>query len=302
MAQPSLHTETARSFVNSALLALVAGAIAMGASPIFVRLAETGPFASAFWRVFLALPLLWAWDRWEQKREGMPVPLVKAARNPALILAGLLFAGDLFFWHFSITHTSVANATFFATTAPVWVVLATWLMGAEIIGRRTLAGLALACGGGALLVAESFELAPGRILGDLYGAVTAIFFAGYFLAVRAARQTAGAARIMFVSSCITAAVLGAVALILEASLWPASMQGVLALVALALLSHAGGQGLLAFALGHLPATFSSLVIFLEAFAAAGLGWLVLGEGLSIFQLAGGLIILAAVAIARPRNH
>ena len=43
--------------------ALVAGAVAMGASPIFVRLADVGPFSSAFWRVTLALPLLYAWMR-----------------------------------------------------------------------------------------------------------------------------------------------------------------------------------------------------------------------------------------------
>ena len=43
--------------------ALVVGALAMGVSPIFVRLADVGPFASAFWRVALALPALYAWTR-----------------------------------------------------------------------------------------------------------------------------------------------------------------------------------------------------------------------------------------------
>ena len=37
----------------------------------------------------------------------------------ATVLAGLCFAGDLFFWHLSVMHTTVANATFFATTAPM---------------------------------------------------------------------------------------------------------------------------------------------------------------------------------------
>ena len=43
----------------AAFAALVVGAMAMGVSPIFVRLADVGPFASAFWRVTLALPALW---------------------------------------------------------------------------------------------------------------------------------------------------------------------------------------------------------------------------------------------------
>ncbi|MDX7953779.1 EamA/RhaT family transporter, partial [Lichenihabitans sp. Uapishka_5] len=41
-----------------AVAALVVGAVAMGLSPIAVRLADVGPFASAFWRVALALPVL----------------------------------------------------------------------------------------------------------------------------------------------------------------------------------------------------------------------------------------------------
>ena len=79
----------------------------MGASPIFVRLADVGPFTSAFWRVTLALPVLYAWMRLADRPERASERFSRAA-----ILAGLAFAGDLFFWHLAIVHTSVANATF----------------------------------------------------------------------------------------------------------------------------------------------------------------------------------------------
>jgi drug/metabolite transporter (DMT)-like permease len=65
-------------------------------------------------------------------------------------------------------------------------------------------------------------------------------------------------------------------------------------------SHAGGQGLLAIALGRLPATFSSLVIFLEAIAAAVFGWAVLGEALTPIQALGGALILFGIWVARPK--
>ena len=70
---------------------------------------------------------------------------------------------------------------------------------------------------------------------------------------------------------------------MENMMWPETLAGVAALLAMALISHSGGQGLLAFALGHLPAAFSSLVIFLEAIAAAGFAWLILGEALGLIQ-------------------
>jgi drug/metabolite transporter (DMT)-like permease len=72
------------------------------------------------------------------------------------------------------------------------------------------------------------------------------------------------------------------------------------LLALAWISHAGGQGLLAVALGRLPAAFSSLVIFLEAIAAACFAWIALGEPVTLVQAGGGLMILIGIYVARPR--
>ena len=43
-----------------AFAALLAGAVAIAFAPIFVRLADVSPAASAFWRVALATPILWA--------------------------------------------------------------------------------------------------------------------------------------------------------------------------------------------------------------------------------------------------
>jgi drug/metabolite transporter (DMT)-like permease len=95
-------------------------------------------------------------------------------------------------------------------------------------------------------------------------------------------------------------VLFVIAAVLEPFLLPRSFAGAAALLALALVSQVGGQGLLAVALGTLPATFSALVIFLEAIAAALFGWLVLGEAVGPLQAAGGMLILFGIWIARPR--
>jgi drug/metabolite transporter (DMT)-like permease len=289
--------------IGSGMLALVAAALAMSISPSLVRLADVGPFASAFWRVFLALPVLWLWMR---QTEGAAMPSGAAAPAPfahltlPTVLAGLAFAGDLFFWHLAIVHTTVANATFFATTAPIWVVVFGWLLLGQRVGRPVLVGLGLCVLGGAALVAQSFAFDPGRAVGDGLGIVTGIFFGLYFLAVGAARARSGAARVTFELSVLTAAVLFAVALLFEPHLLPRSAAGWGVLLALALVSHAGGQGLLSIALGRLPAAFSSLVIFLEAIAAAAFAWAILGEAVTPVQALGGVIIVAGIWIARPR--
>ena len=53
--------------------------------------------------------------------------------------------------------------------------------------------------------------------------------------------------------------------------------------------------------GTLPATFSSLVIFLEAVATAAFGWIILGEPVTLTQGLGGALILGGIYVARPRN-
>lgn len=272
----------------------------MGISPVFVRLADVGPFTSAFWRVGLALPALWLWARLE------PAPATEARPDApaklAIVLAGLLFAADLTFWHLSIMKTTVANATFLATLAPVWVVLGSGVFLGETVARPVILGLALCLIGATALIGATLSVSPERLAGDLYGLATSVFFGAYFLAVRRARRAFGSGQALLLSSLVTALVLLIEALALESRFWPATLLGTSALAGLALVSHAGGQGLLAFALGHLPAAFSALVIFLEAVAAAAFGWLFLGEALGVSQALGAAAIFTGIAVAGRRGR
>jgi drug/metabolite transporter (DMT)-like permease len=296
-----MNTESARTAApgsnTPAVAALIAGAIAMGASPIFVRLTDVGPQASAFWRTALALPFLWLWMRIEERHAAKRTPL---RLDRSILLVGACFAADLFFWHLSILNTTVANATFFAVTAPVFVVVGAFVLLGERSGPRMFAGLLFCLAGGAALIGQSYQVDPARLAGDFYGIVTAFFFGSYVMAVRHARRFHPPGRLMFLSTVVSAALLLIAALAIPQPILPQTAQSIWALLGLAFISQAGGQGLLTIALGTLPATFSSLVIFLEAIAAAALGWLVLGEKLTLVQGLGGLLILCGIFIARPR--
>jgi len=279
-----------------AFVALAMGAVAMGASPVFVRHAEVGPFASAFWRVAVALPVLFAWAAIEARRDGRSLSL----RLPVPILwSGLFFAGDLVFWHLAILNTTMANATLMACLAPVWVLFLSGLVIGEKVAARSFAGLAICLMGAALLIGSSYRLDPSRLIGDFYGLVTSLFFGLYFLAVRFGRRNMAGGELTLLSSGVTAVILFAVALVSGNALLPQSAGGYAALGALGLVSHAGGQGLLSVALGSLSAAFSSLVIFIEAVAAAVFGWILFQEGLGPLQIAGAAAILVGIVIARP---
>jgi drug/metabolite transporter (DMT)-like permease len=277
-----------------ALPALLAGGIAIGFSPIFVRLSELGPIATGFHRLFLALPLLWLWMHWEGRRAARQTTMVKWL---PMAVPGALFAGDIFFWHWSITYTTVANATLFANLAPVIVTFGAWFYLREQISFRFLVGMALAMSGAALLVNASAALGARFVLGDVLGLITACFFGSYVVAVARLRDRNAASTIMFYSSTVTCILLLLATLVSGEGLLPSTSNGWIALFALAWISQAMGQGLIAYALGHLPASFSALAILIEPLTAAILGWVWLGEELGMLQAVGGVIVLAGITVA-----
>lgn len=279
-----------RPSAGIALGALLLGAACIALSPIFVRVSETGPLPSAFWRVALAAPLLWL--------------LVGTRRTPraplALMLAaGAAFAGDLGFWHTSIELTSVANSTLLANLASIFVTLAAWLLWRERPTRLFLGGLVVALGGVVLLVRSSIGFSPTTLLGDGLGVVTAVFYAAYLLTVKTLRARGTATLyLMAVTSSVTALVLLPVALASGQPMLPVSATGWLKLLGLALVSQTAGQGLIAYALAQLPAAFSSVSLLLQPVLAAVFAWVLLGEPMVPLQIAAALTVLAGIYLAR----
>ena len=279
---------------GSSLFALFAGAVCIALSPIWVRVSEVGPTASAFWRVALAVPVLWLLFAFNYKNQKNP----DKSQFLPLLVAGVAFAGDLAFWHWSIQFTSVANSTLLANLASIFVTLAAWVLWKQRPSGLFLAGLAAALAGVALLVRASLESSPTALLGDGLGVVTALFYAWYLMSVKGIRgRGASTLYLMAVTTSITALILFPVALASGEALLPPSTASWLKLLGLALVSHAAGQGLIAYALAQLPAAFSAVGLLLQPVIAALFAWVILAEPLGALQIAGGLVVLAGIYLA-----
>jgi len=278
---------------GSGVFALLAGATCISLSPIWVRIADVGPTVSAFWRVALAVPLLWIVFL------SIPGKIHWKKTNPYLLAAaGVAFAGDLAFWHWSIQFTSVANSTLLANLASIFVTLAAWVLWRQRPSGTFLVGLAAALLGVALLVRASLGFSARTLLGDGLGLVTAMFYAWYLLSVKGVRDRGVATlQLMAVTTTITAVILFPVALVSGEALLPGSATGWLKLLGLAWISHSAGQGLIAYALAHLPAAFSSVGLLFQPVMAAGFAWLLLAEPLAPLQIVGGVIVLAGIYLA-----
>jgi len=256
-----------------------------------------------------ALPMLWLWMRLEDRAgstssladSDADCPATRAHTDRwAIVVAGLCFTGDLAVWHWSLRFTTVANSTLLTNFAPFFVMLGARILFAERIHSNLILGLLLAFAGGAMLVGQSLKLTAAHVLGDGLALVTAVFYAGYLLTVKHLRRTATTSRIMFYSGLVSCPALLVVTLLSEKSLLAASGNGWLVLIAMALVSQVGGQGLIAFALAHLPASFSAVGLLWQPVVAAFLAWLLLGEPMSWLQIGGGAVVLAGIAVARTR--
>jgi drug/metabolite transporter (DMT)-like permease len=321
----------------AALIALFAGALSTGGAGILVRLAETGPTATAFWRGCLALPLLAVWallepgagsgDRPERESGNMrgatasagpgataggaptaaarglvanTARLLSSLRDPGFLWAGVFFAGDLALWHWSLLLTSVAASTLEASLAPLVVTFVAWLYWRERPTMRFLAATALALAGMLLIVSPKFGHGGSAFVGDALGLGTAVFFGAYLLAVARLRATYGTGVVMFNSTLVFTVLL--LPLALSQKFIPDTLAGWAAVAGCALAAQVLGQGLIAYALAHLRPTFSSLGLLVQTLGAAAAARLVLGERLSAIQIVGGVVIVGAIAMARAARQ
>ena len=288
---------TLAQITGLSLAALIAGGVVIGLSPIFVRLSELGPVATAFWRVALTVLPLLAWQRMNADARTDAEPVTTLRDAAALSLPGLMLAGDLVAWHLSIHLTSVANATLLANMAPVFVVLAGWLIFGSTVTGGFLMGLALSVIGVAILSRGAGPVGDASFGGDILALVAAAFYAGYILALSRLRSRFSTLTTLLWSSGSAAICILPVALIPETSIWPATINGWAIVSALALLCHLGGQGLIIYALAALPASFSSLTLLIQPVVAALVAWFLLNEPLGVVQALGGVVVITGILLA-----
>ena len=275
---------------NRAYLVLMLSLLGMAFSGIFVSLAGAPGAVSAFYRMSIAtLVLVFPFMRGIQ-REGRPT------RHEALIaiLAGLFFAGDLFFWNTGILISGATTPTLMGNTAPIWVGLGAMIFFQERPGRLFWVGLLVAIGGAAVVLGVDALNNAG--LGSFFGILSGMFYGAYFLVVQRSRQTLGTLTSFWLSAAGSSLALALMARVLGQPLTGYTPLTYLYLIALSLLVQVGGQMGVAYTLGYLPASIVSPTLLLQPVLTGLLAVPILGERISIVQIFGGIAVLVGVYI------
>ena len=300
MALSSPSAEARLRTERIAILALFVGAVTIAFAPILVRLSEVGPSATGFHRFLLAIPLYWAMAATLPRAtvaEGSERPT--SVRDFVLIsMAGVYLAADVAVWHYSIQMTTVANSTLLANVAPVFVVLAGWILFGTRVTGTYMIGLAAAMTGVFILSRASLSLSEEHFIGDLLGVLTAVFYAAYQMSVERLRKRFSTVTIMKYAIPASALIMLPVALASGDDLLPVTLAGWGFLIALAAGPQVFGQGLIAWALAHLPVAFASVSLLVQPVTATLVAWVLFGEQIGAQQAVGGVIVLAGIMLAR----
>jgi drug/metabolite transporter (DMT)-like permease len=280
-----------------ALGALAGGVLAISWSAIFVRLTKMPGVSSAFYRTAIAAVVFWPLLLiFRRSRGGLtPRTLWMTA------LGGVFFAGDVGLWNVAVMHTSAANATFLSNCAPVFVGLFSWAITRRLPSRRFWMALLVALTGSGLIVFADVRHATGRSWADGLAILAAICFALYLLITARLRDRCDTAMLVALSTTASAVTLLLTAETMHFSLAVPDAGAWWALVGLALLCQLGGYFALTYALGHLPATVTSILFLSVAPMTAVFAWLLFGERMGPTEIGGGLLLLLAAWIVGRRE-
>ena len=275
----------------AAFLAVIGANVALAFGPWFVRMADTGPVASAFWRITLAAPVLLGValaSGWRARGMGRGLWLALAA-------AGVAFAADLGSWHLGILRTTLANATLFGNAATLIFPIYGFVIARALPSRMQAVAFLLALLGAGLLMGRSYELSPKHLAGDLLSLLAGILYAVYFIVMARARDHLAAMPALALATIASIVPLLFFALALGERIvphiwWP--------LIALAVISQLVGQGLMIFALGQLSPLIVGLALLVQPMVSATIGWLAYGERLGAADAVGAALVAAALVLVR----
>jgi len=276
---------------TTGILLVVGAGCCFATIGIFNRLAAAQgvaiPTALAL-RFALAALILWLVVPWRH-----PVRL-RPRRLAGLALLGSLFVLEAGLFFVSSRRIPVALTVLLLYLYPAHVLVLSWAFRAERPGRGGLLALALALAGTALAIGfPAHHLDP---LGIGLGLASSLGYAVYmFLGSRMQRglpsQVATLWILTFAAILLLALgpMVGGIRFALPPGAWPG-------ILGLALLGTVVPTVLVMEGFARISATQASIACTVEPVVAAALGALLLGERLQPLQLAGGLLVIAAVLV------
>lgn len=266
--------------------------MAVSVSAILIQEARTDAATVVWLRMALTVALLAPWAAPQLRGRT-----VGGSRRDALLTAcaGALLAAHFLTWTASLAYTSVAASVLLVSLHPLIVTPVGALLLGDKVDSRLLLGIGLALGGTVVTCLGAVGGGSHALKGDLLALAGGVALAGYLLIGRARRARGGVAGYSAAVYAVVSAA-GVAAAAAGGSLHAPSLRTLLACIGLAAICTVGGHTVFNWTLHHLPASTVSLSFLGEPPLAAVLALLILGQRPSLSTIAGGVLILAGLAV------
>jgi drug/metabolite transporter (DMT)-like permease len=268
----------------------VASVVVWGASSVLIKQVEglTG-LAIACYRIWMGAAI------------GAVIFLAGGGRISRRLLrtsfwGGVTFTTDLILYFWAVQETSIANATVIGALQPILVVAVASRLFGERARRSDIGWGAVAVAGTALVVVGGDGGGANSVFGDAL-AVGALFaWTAYFVFSKAARQGLSAFEYVTGMAIVAGLVVLPFPLLFHSSFGATNTSGWLTILYIAVVNGLLGHFLMSFAHGHVTLlTMSLLTLAIPVLAAAAAAvWI--DEPLTVLQVAGMTVVLAALAM------
>ena len=285
---------------------VLCGSLMASSSAIWIRfLPDLSPIVIGFVRLTGATVIFLPWFLREYGRRR---PTWRAFRYS--VLAGVALALHFASWISSLWYTSVAHSVLFVATYTIFVIAISLGVLRVPVARNQIIGAGVALSGIVFIQWHSLGAGPsgslleGETFGNLLALLGGFLAAVYMLFSQEARKSLSTILHVEVTYATAAQVLLLAVLLLGQSPIPLDPGPWLYLGLLILVPTLGGHTIFNWGVHHLGATLISLMGLLEPVESALLALIFLGEGLSLYTVLGGVIIIGGLTLAlwRPLDY
>ena len=272
-------------------LLLVLATFSVSTSPIIARLLSDVPAVGiSFWRMAIGASILWIYSKFR------PAISLTAKNRNYTILGGIFLGIHFQFFFQSIKLTTIANATFLGTLAPLFTLCLEKFWLKRNIQKNMIFALVIIFTGSLIIISDQFDTSSNYTRGNLYALICSLWIAFALMIsenVRKDSETVPFSIILFSSAAMT---LMMISFYTGESLIGYTQQDYLGLLLLGLIPTVFGHSVFYFALRYVQPTIVASFPLGEPIIASIVAYFLFSETVGISIILGGILTIMGLFI------
>lgn len=274
-------------------IALAIGVIAVSTSAILVKVSSAPSGVIAFYRLFFSCLIM------------APVFLLKYVSELRLItkrdwlfsiISGVFLAFHFILWFESLNYTSVASSTVLVTLQPLFAFVGAYLFFKERFTAKAICSAIISILGSFIISWGDFQMSGTALYGDILALIACALVTAYMMFGQTVRQRVSLITYTFIVYSISSLTLFVYVVLNQEPFVPYPASDWIFFILLALIPTLLGHSIFNWSVKWISASTISMAILFEPVGATILAYYLLGENIYWTQVAGGLIIIAALTL------